>query len=231
MKIEYENHYLDDLAVANFARASLDKRHGELHDADVRLINYLAKHNHWVPFGHPEITLHFTVPIFVDRQLVRHTVGFVRSETSRRYVDFEPTFYTPDKLGARAENKKQGAKEDEYVDFLTTYDPETDTQRSFGKVQEILQQKWDNDFQYYKLLLDNDVAPEDARIVLPLAMDTSYYLSGSLFAYFRMYNLRVQKDAQRQTQEIAGMLDEIISPLFPHSWLALKEASNIGKAN
>lgn len=220
MKVEYENHYLDDLAVANFARASLDKRHGELNDADVKLINYLAKHNHWVPFGHPEITLHFTIPIFVDRQLVRHTVGFVRSETSRRYVDFEPTFYTPDKLGARAENKKQGAKEGEFVTEIAapTFSPYS--------VKEYLEAKYAEDLFYYNELLRNGVAPEDARIVLPLAMDTSYYLSGSLYAYFRMYNLRVQKDAQRQTQEIAGMLDEIISPLFPHSWNALKDAKS-----
>src|SRR5690349_18347610 len=110
MKADYISHMGSDLTVVNAARVSFDKeskwlweydeegqgyveRHGTLTEKDEKLIRYLAKFNHWSPFAHPQITLRYTVPIFVARQEFKHVVGFLRNEVSRRYVNDTPEFF------------------------------------------------------------------------------------------------------------------------------------------
>lgn len=204
MRVEYIEHSGSDLTVVNAARVSLDKHHAEFQENDIGLINFLARNNHWTPFGHPHITVRITVPIFVANQLKRHVVGFVLNEVSRRYIDSEPEFYDPEALGARAKNKKQGAKEGEFVENKEAF--------------EIVDKVYNLCRSSYSELLKLGVAPEDARMILPLATYTSWYWTGSLYAYSRLYNLRIKEDTQRQTREVAKMLGDIIAPLFPISW-------------
>ena len=109
MSVELVDYMGSDLTVVNAARVSFDKESEwgtveryafadqeypdvteVLKDADVKLINYLAKHNHWSPFAHTSVQLRVKAPIFVARQLVKHQVGGVWNEVSRRYVDSEP---------------------------------------------------------------------------------------------------------------------------------------------
>lgn len=209
MLVEYIDHMGSDLTVVNAARVSFDKHHDTFQDNDEKLIRYLANHGHWTPFAHPQIQLRITVPIFLANQLKRHQIGLVVNEVSRRYVDSEPEFYMPDKLGARAENKKQGSKEDEFIEKQSAFD-NIDTAYRICK-------------ESYDRLLKLGVAPEDARMVLPLATYTSWYWTGSLASYARLYNLRSKVDTQRQNREVAKMISDIIQPLFPVSWTALTQ--------
>ena len=102
-----------DLSVVNAARVSFAKEHKELDGIkDTKLIKYLAEHNHWSPFGHASMQFHVKAPIFVARQLVKHQVGLVWNEVSRRYVDDEPEFYIPKEWRLKAEDKKQGSSEE-----------------------------------------------------------------------------------------------------------------------
>lgn len=225
MKAELIDHMGSDLTVVNAARVSFDKqsewvnefdekpRDGEvdlfLSQRDTKLINYLAKHNHFTPFTHPQITLRETVPIFVARQRFKHVVGFTYNEVSRRYVDDEPEFYVPETWRKRAENKKQGSS-DETVEH------------SDGWVSEY--EAWMQDLIYfYNNLLKAGVAPEQARMVLPQSMLTSYYVTGSLAAFARAYKLRIDPHAQAEIQDLANEWDRIIRPLFPVSWEALTQ--------
>ena len=141
-----------DLSVVNAARVSFAKESDEFSDKDAKLIHYLAKHNHWGPFGHASLQFRIKAPIFVARQLVKHQVGLVWNEVSRRYVDSEPEFYTPFIWRGKPENKKQGSsdKEIEY-DILPTMEYVKET---------------------YNNLLKEGVAPEMARMVLPQNMMT-----------------------------------------------------------
>ena len=82
-----------DLTVVNAARVSFDKHHKTFTDGDEKLIKYLAEHGHWTPFGHPQLQFRIHAPIFVARQLVKHQIGLVWNEVSRRYVDSPPAFY------------------------------------------------------------------------------------------------------------------------------------------
>ena len=192
-----------DLSVVNAARVSFAKESNELSDKDEKLIKYLAKHNHWSPFGHASLQFRIKAPIFVARQLVKHQVGLVWNEVSRRYVDDEPEFFIPDQWRSRPENSKQGSGEE-----IIIYNIESTMQ--FVK-------------QTYQNLLKANVAPEMARMVLPQNMYTEWYWSGTLMAFARVCNLRCKDDTQFETQHIADCIDWHLHEKFPVSWEALRD--------
>jgi len=164
--VEYLDHMGSDLTVANAARVSFNKesdwdsdpnwtgaRERKLSDKDTKLIRYLAKHNHWTPFAHPQITLRIKAPIFVRTQLFKHKVGFVENEVSRRYVMEEPQFYTPIWRNAPVDGAKQGSS-----GFVT--EPSVLMMNGFRETAEKC-------VEVYNGLLASGVAPEQARSILP----------------------------------------------------------------
>ena len=98
-----------DLSVVNAARVSYSKTKKVFDQKDEKLIKYLAEHAHWSPFAHASLQFRIKAPIFVARQLVKHQVGLVWNEVSRRYVDFPPELYQPDAWRGRPVNSKQGS--------------------------------------------------------------------------------------------------------------------------
>ena len=234
--VNYVTHSGDDLLVVNAARVSFDKRSDweyvpvydedddevwhvtdrvQLSERDQRLVKYLAKHKHWTPFGHPQITLHLKTPILVARQLAKHQVGMVWNEMSMRYVDSEPEFYVPQSWRARAENKKQGSS-DSVVDVYDIF--ENDVWKRYTPDGVLLIAK-----STYKALLEAGVCPEQARMILPLASMTEWFWTGSLAAWARVVGLRTTEDAQRETREVAEEIARVVAPLFPVSWGALMD--------
>lgn len=206
MPVELIDSMGSDLTVVNAARVSFGKKKTKLDKKDERLIKYLATHSHWTPFAHVSLQFHIQAPIFVARQLIKHQVGLVWNEISRRYVDTPPTFYMPEKWRGRAEDKKQGASEEEVVNYGTqTY--ETACHQAV---------------EHYNLLIDSGVCPEQARMILPQSMMTEWYWSGSLFAFARVCNLRCKPDAQYETQLVANAIDEIAISVAPVSWKELR---------
>jgi thymidylate synthase (FAD) len=167
------------------------------------------------------ITMRETVPIFVARQRFKHTVGFTYNEVSRRYVDDEPEFFIPTKWRKRAENKKQGSSDEEVKLGFVRVIPHNSEAYSTDVYQNALNTCYDA----YVSMLKSGVAPEQARMVLPQSMYTSYYVTGSLAAWARAYKLRSDKNSQAEISELAEMWSDIIKPLFPHSWEALTNAT------
>ena len=206
-----------DLTVVNAARVSFAKEsvwdtipeggqiEGALNYSDEKLIKYLAKHKHWSPFGHCSLQFHIKAPIFVARQLVKHQVGLVWNEVSRRYVDNEPEFYKPTQWRLRAEDKKQGSSEESI-----SYSIEP-------TIQYVT--------QTYNNLLREGVAPEMARIVLPQNLYTEWYWSGTLMAFARVCNLRCAEDTQWETRQIANQIDRFGAEFFPYSWVELRKTT------
>jgi len=222
MKVELVDSMGTDLTVVNAARVSFNKESSyklnemgeQLEDKDIRLVKYLAKHDHFTPFTHATITMREKVPLFVARQRFKHTIGFSYNEVSRRYVDEDPEFYKPYEWRGKSEDKKQGSS-----DEVVNINPATDS-GSKAMVDDydhaINKCIWS-----YKQMIRKGVCPEQARMVLPQAMYTEYYVTGSLYAWSRAYNLRSQEDAQREIQELANGWDGIILSLFPECWMAL----------
>jgi thymidylate synthase (FAD) len=213
-KVELIDWMGDDLRTVNAARVSFSKESEWkedgadvfLNEKDVKLISYLGKHGHWTPFAHNFVAFRISAPIFVARQLVKHQVGLVWNEVSRRYVDDEPEFYFPKDYMWRkkALNVKQGSspEADIYIKDLTI----------------ATEQCLDS----YNFMLDNGVAPEQARMVLPQNTMTEWYWSGSLMAFARVCKQRLDPHAQAETREVAEGIDKECADLFPVSWSALK---------
>ena len=193
-----------DLTVVNAARVSFDKHHKTFTDGDEKLIKYLAEHGHWTPFAHPQLQFRISAPVFVARQLVKHQVGLVWNEVSRRYVDSQPTFYLAENWRRKAENKKQGSSDDEVI--LNT------------RIKDDIIYIQEKAAQLYTELLSKGVAPEQARMLLPQSMYTEWYWTGSLFAFARICKLRISDDAQKETKEIAEKISKLIKEIFPISW-------------
>jgi len=211
MNIELLNYTPNgDLLVVNAARCSFDKEHKEFDgDKDTKLINYLARERHVLPFRHPSATLRITCPIFVLRQLGKHQVGFSWSEVSRRYITGEPKFWTPTDLRTRPENIKQGSVEG---DFSWGY------QR---RVIAEMKQYQEESVGFYNKLLEGGVAPEQARAVLPQSMYTTSVVTGTLLGWSHLYKLRTEEHTQLETQAYAKEIGKIMEDLFPISWKAL----------
>jgi thymidylate synthase (FAD) len=240
IKVELLRNFGNDLDVVNAARVSFDKQskwaeepvvysNGEdavvdgkyvLSEKDTKLIHYLAKHKHYSPFGHCFARLRITAPVFVCRQLVKHE--YLRmNEVSRRYVDTPPEFYTPDMWRGRAVDKKQGSNgivdlSRYYVKMGTTLNTDIE-----GTLRELVTGVTSLTSQLYDVVVANGVAPEQARMILPLSMMTSWWWSGSLDAFANMCKLRLKEDTQYETRLVAQQISEYMSDLYPVSWGAL----------
>jgi len=205
IKATYIHHCGDDLTTVNAARVSFDKTSPELTDRDSKLIHYLADHQHLSPFGHAFVTFKVDAPVFVARQLVKHQ--YLRmNEVSRRYVDSSPEFYSPDFWRGKARDKKQGSSGVlPHQHFLNgQYD------EAMSRMEKV-----------YDFMISQGVAPEQARMVLPQSMMTSWWWSGSLDAFAKMCNLRMGADAQAETREVALQVAETLDELYPESFRAL----------
>ena len=219
--VQYVTHMGDDLTVVNAARVSFHKesewdyerdwRGGVLEksllERDRKLIHYLAKHRHWTPFAHPQITLRIKAPISIRTQLFKHKVGFVENEVSRRYVSDKPEFYDPVWRKAPTDGAKQGSG-----DFVS---------EGVSEMSDIALDSMSKAIHTYEMLLERGVAPEQARFVLPQGTYTEWWWTGSLAGYARVHGLRSDPHAQWEVREYAAAIDKVIAPLFPESWKAL----------
>ena len=212
MDVELIDHMGSDASVVNAARVSFGKRIKEMSEGDTKLIKYLAKHNHWSPFGHASLQFRIKAPIFVARQLVKHQVGLTWNEISRRYVEYEPEFYEVDKWRGRPINKKQGSSEEE-IEWI---DRSTRTDALQSQVETIA-------LKNYNRMLEAGIAPEQARMILPQSMMTEWYWSGTLYAFARVCNLRCAEDAQYETRIVANLINDECEKLFPISWIELRK--------
>ena len=195
--------------VVNAARVSFAKESYELSASDEKLIQYLAKHNHTSPFFHPQVQFRLKMPIFVAREWFRHTVGFSRNEVSRRYVSTTPECWVPnaDDLRERDPKIKQGSKDTPVANST--------------EIHKIIVDHTQGAVSLYEYLLEQGVAPEVARCVLPHSMYTELIETASLSAYARLYNLRRDPSAQKEIREYARKIGEKMENLFPVSWKAL----------
>lgn len=372
MIVEYIQHMGSDLTVVNAARVSFEKESkaedweyldlgqasgdlvAVLNEKDQKLIKYLAKHNHWTPFGHCQATFRIKAPIFVARQLGKHQVGMVWNEVSRRYVDSPPEFYIPDQWRMKAENVKQGSsdelltvdgkrvcryclseleflrKEDEKmkhfcsskcqsayyrkhtdkgwaatkiarlkqsaakrgIEFsLTTEDlmelgrpkyckyleveldytaeglqPNSPSvnridpakgyivgnieiisnkansmllNASYGELMAFVRnvalynggifmdqapsvgEYYDRMIELYNTLIDEGMCAEQARMFMPQSQYCEWYWTGSLAAWARVCKLRLDSHTQKETRDIAQIISNQMSTIFPVSWSAL----------
>jgi thymidylate synthase (FAD) len=240
LKAIYENHYLTDKDVANYARQSFATLADQFSEnQNNNLIRFLARGmasgdwekllyeftnclsmekakelaiycrkipEHWVPFGHPHISVRMQAPVPIARQAFKHKIGFIESEESRRYISTTPTLYIPEAFRSAAASVKQGSagKHPRSVEWRDSYIAQCN-----------------DSIALYEEAITDGVCPEQARFILPQGCEVNWLWTGSLYAFANFYNLRSDSHAQFEIQELASQINDIIAPLYPVSWKAL----------
>ncbi len=215
MQVNYVDHSGGDLLVVNAARCSFGKEKSVFDEKDDKLVKFLAREKHLLPFRHPTLTLRCKAPLFVARQLGKHQAGMSWSEESRRYISTEPEFFWPDKWRKRAENVKQGSS-DEEVDVMQGL--ATD---SYFPVRQVMEAQLKAAVNTYNDALEAGIAPELARMILPQNMYITWVWTGTLLAWIHMIKERANSHAQRETQDFARMVEAEVRRLYPVSASAL----------
>lgn len=211
MKVELLTHFGSDLMVVNVAKVSYNKESEEMGHKEERLLKFLADHKHTTPFRHPQLQFRVECPIFVERQLFTHQIGWARNSISGRYVDFSDTYWLPDSLRIQSKNSKQGS--DGYV-------PKEKSDYFISQMKEIVEKSAD----LYKEMSDYGVAKEQCRIHLPLALETKFIWTGSFQAFVHLCNLRLKPDTQQETRELVSEMLDVVKSIegepFKYSLLA-----------
>lgn len=208
MKVELINYFGDDLMVVNAARVSYGKTKNIFDDADNKLIRYLVNHKHIAPFRHPQLQFRIECPIFVERQLFKHQVGLSANSISGRYVDFSDKYWEIKTLRKQSKSSKQGSE------------GEIDRPDLIKDIHDHIE----NGAKLYSKLCEAEVAKEQARIILPLALETQFIWTGSLLSYLHFWDLRLKSDTQYETREIAQEMLTLVQSIegdpFAHTLAA-----------
>lgn len=221
MSVELVDHMGSDLSVVNAARVSFEKVKDQFDERDDKLIDFLARNNHWSPFGHATMSLRIKAPIFVARQLVKHQVGLCWNEVSRRYVKSDPEFFDMREYRKSAENVKQGSSSDT-MGYFMDHDYENVNLSIFDEYRI----HCNRSLMYYKNMVAAGMCPELARTFLPLSSMTEWIWTGSVYAFARVCALRLDRHAQKETGYIAQGISQIAEELFPSSWNSLVVVEN-----
>lgn len=206
IKVEYIDSMGNDDSVVNAARVSFAKDAANYtQDQNAKLIAFLARERHELPFAHTAVTLRCGAPLPQRAHCFKSKVGFVENEESRRYISTRPELFVPEFRDA-AKDKKQGSG---------------GRHKDSESWKSIYYSHCDRAINIYESMIDDGVAPEQARYILPQGVMVNWIWTGSLLAYARFYNLRSKPDTQQETQEVARQVGEIMGRLWPVSWPAL----------
>lgn len=215
-KIELIDYLGNDLSIVNDARASFEKSSDYLNDQDIKLINYLIKHEHTSPFRGVVFKFKVKAPLYICRQWWKHVIASNHNEEqlgwnekSFRYVAIDDSneFYLPPIFRKQSKNNKQA----------TTGSLESELNQ---KAIAIYQQQCENSYQAYSQLLALGVGREQARGVLVPAVYTSWVWTVSLQALLNFIGLRLGTGAQSEIGSYAQAIVELIEPIVPVSMSA-----------
>jgi thymidylate synthase (FAD) len=191
-----------DLAVVNGARVSFNVSSEEMGERDEGLIRFLMRDRHGSPFEHGYFRFLVKAPIFVVREHHRHRAGHSYNEWSGRYSKLEAEFYVPDNV--RTQVGKPGAY---------SFEPVTPEVRELARTE--IRASAEQAFEAYERMLEQGVAKEVARTVLPLSMYTKYYWSCNPRSLMHFCSLRNSEHAQYEIREYARAAESFLEQLMP----------------
>ena len=193
----------DDLSVVNGARVSFNKRHEEMEKGDEGLIKFLMRERHGTPFEHNAFRFHVKAPLFVFREWHRHRIASY-NEMSGRYVRFEkPDFYTPAVFRQRVEGSKPGAYQYEQW------------QGNSKQAESLMMRHYQDCLDLYNHFVDNNMATELARLVLPVALYSEMYWTTNARSMMNFLSLRNSEHAQAEIREYAQVVETIFGYYMP----------------
>jgi len=160
-----------------------------------KLLKYLIKHKHWSPFEMASATFEIVTSRAIAAQILRHR-SFSFQEFSQRYSSI--TEIEPVELRKQAVKNRQSSEDviDEPV------------------INNVVQYSLDHSVQTYEKLINQGVAKEQARMVLPLATKTTMYMTGTFRSWVHYIDLRSQEDTQKEHRDIAIELKNVFTEEF-----------------
>jgi thymidylate synthase (FAD) len=220
--VEYISHMGNDLSIVNAARVSFGAEKQELDGKDMKLIDYLVKHNHTSPFEHCAITMRFTVPLFIRSQHHRHRT-WSYNEISRRYTSVDMEFYEPSEFRTQHKSNRQASTE-------TLVNPDLSDvtglcAHPLNTASKAVRSHHKKSMRLYQKLMDKGVCREQARGVLPQNLYTQYYGTTNLHNLFKFISLRQHEGAQWEIQKVADACFKIARRHFPVSTEAFLKAN------
>ena len=205
--------YGTDLTIVNAARVSFGVKKDNVDKRDKKLIKYLAEHRHTSTFEHCGATFRFVVPMFVRSQHMRHRT-WSYNEISRRYTDKDLQFYTPNSFRTQHKTNRQASNLDEINPVIQ---PDLsdfgEGLRASHSVQTHVQQS----LKLFNRLMTEGVCREQARMVLPQNLYTTYFGSANLSNILKFISLRTHEGAQWEIQKVAEACLEISKSLWPEA--------------
>ena len=203
-----------DLAVVNGARVSFNQASDEMSERDAGLIRFLMREAHGSPFEHGYFRFIVKAPLFVVREQHRHRAGHSYNEWSGRYSKMEPEFYVPEYV--RTQVGKPGAYSFEPVDEVTR-----------DAARKEIEDNATRAFQAYERMLEQGVAKEVARTVLPLSTYTKYYWSCNPRSLMHFCSLRNHDAAQYEIRQYAAAAESFLERLMPVTHAAFVERGRV----
>lgn len=197
----------DEQRVVDAARVSIGGQKPKA--TDEKLLRYLWANGHTSPFEHVMLTFKIECPLFTARQIMRHRT-FSYNEMSGRYSELDLGYYVPRVLYAQDSKNKQGV--DEQGAMLD--------QMGLGATMANELRRVDST---YKSLLANGVSREQARLVLPVSVITSFFMSGNLLNWIKFLKLRHEDHAQYEVWWIATQILKVIKDNYPTIYDIVKE--------
>jgi thymidylate synthase (FAD) len=205
-----------DLSVVNSARVSFGRRKEEMDESDEGLVRFLMRDRHGTPFEHNAFRFHIRAPIFVVREWMRHRVGSF-NEFSMRYAKATNDFYVPDAEDVRSQVGKPGAYSFEPVDAELA-----------EQTREELQAVYEQAFETYERLVEQGVARELARSVMPVGAYTEFYWTVNARALMNFVSLRAAETAQREIRRYAEAVETFLAEKMPVTHAAFVAAGRVG---
>jgi thymidylate synthase (FAD) len=203
-----------DLAVVNGARVSFNQRSQTLTEKDAGLIRFLMRERHGSPFEHGYFRFIVKAPLFVVREHHRHRAGHSYNEWSGRYSKMEPEFYVPENV--RAQVGKPGAY---------SFEPVDDDTRDAARCA--IEQNGARCFEAYERMLEQGVAKEVARSVLPLSLYTKYYWSCNPRSLMHFCSLRNHPAAQFEIRQYAAAAETFLERYMPATYAAYVDRGRV----
>lgn len=227
-KVDLIDHMGNDTAIVKAARVSLKGanevylKNEELGRRESGLINYLLREKHGSPFEHTSMTFYVKAPIFVFREFQRHRIASY-NEMSGRYTQLPGEFYLPGELrplinvGTSSKPQMAPGTEDQHYEMCSD-------------AVEVYELAWTK----YNKMLNDGIANELARIVLPVGIFSQMYVTMNLRGLFNFLSLRTQEEGaahisrpQYEIEQVARMMETRASSLFPAAFAAFNEYGRV----
>jgi thymidylate synthase (FAD) len=187
------------------------------------LINFLMRDRHGTPFEHNSLTYRVSAPLFVFYEWHRHRAGWSYNEESARYRELDPVFYVPRSDRALRQTGSPGKY---------TFEPGNYQERIL--TEGTLKRAAINAWGEYQYLLDNGIAKEVARDVLPVSVYKTMYATCNLRSLFAFLSLRwdhplstVPTFPLDEIQQVAKKLDAEARQKFPIAFDAFDKQGRV----